>query len=99
MRIIKKLADKIKDELEDAKEYAEDYVEHKVAGDISAANRYREMANDELKHAGYLHEMAVAQIKSIEKTFTPTVEMEEKWTLAHKKYVEEVASIRKILDM
>ena len=42
------------------------------------ANRYKEMANDELKHAGYLHDKAIQEIEEISKVFTPTEEMEEK---------------------
>lgn len=43
------------------------------------ANRYKEMANDELKHAGYLHDKAVQDIEEISKVYKPTEEMEEKW--------------------
>ena len=46
------------------------------------------MANDELKHAGYLHDKAVQDIEEISKVFTPTEEMEEKWEKCHKNFVE-----------
>jgi hypothetical protein len=55
MRAIKKFVDMIKEELESAEEYAEMYVEAKAKNDIPAANKYKEMANDELKHANYEH--------------------------------------------
>ena len=65
MRAIKKFVHRIEEELEDAKEYAEDYIEQKVKGNTAMANRYKEMSNDELKHAGYIHEMAVKEIEEI----------------------------------
>ena len=43
------------------------------------ANRYKDMANDELKHAEYLHDKAIQKIEEISKVYKPTEEMEEKW--------------------
>lgn len=99
MKSIQKLAESLKEEVEGAKEYAEEYIEHKAVGDMSTANHFREMANDELRHAMFFHELATKKIAEVSKIYTPPVEMEEAWRHAHKKYVEEVASIRKILDM
>ena len=99
MRAIKKLAEDIEEEIESAKEYAEEYIEHKAKGDLNTANHYKEMANDELKHAMYLHERAVTKIAEVSKTFTPPVEMEEKWEKAHKEYVEAVSRIKHVLAM
>ena len=42
-----------------------------------------EMANDELKHATYLHDIATQEIEELNKVFQPTVEMEEKWDKSH----------------
>lgn len=99
MTKIKKLAEHIQEELCGAKDYAEKYVEYKAKGDMQWANRYKEMANDELKHAGYLHDKAVLDIEEIGKVFTPTEEMEEKWEHSHKNYVEQTAWIRQMLAM
>lgn len=99
MRIIKKFVENISEEIEDAKRYAELYVEQKARGNVSAANKYREMASDELKHAGYIHEFAIKEIESLSKVYTPPVEMLEKWEHEHKKYVEDVALIKQILAM
>ena len=97
MRVIKKYVEGISEELEDAKEYAERYVECKAKGNINAANRYKEMASDELKHAMYLHEFAVKEIDEISRVYTPPVEMQKKWELEHKKFVEETALVKQIL--
>ena len=99
MRKIKKFVDAISEELEDAKEYAESYVEAKAKGETGMANRYKEMASDEIKHAMYLHEMVVAEIKEISKVYTPPAEMEEKWNKAHKEYVEKVAWVKQMLAL
>ena len=97
MTKIKKLAGHIEEELVGAKEYAEKYVECKAKADMQWANRYKEMANDELKHAGYLHDKATQEIEEIGKVFKPTEEMEEKWEKCHKKYVGQSAWIKQML--
>ena len=99
MRHIKKYVEDIEEELEGAKNYAEKYVECKVRGDINKANRYREMAQDELKHSSYLHEWAVDEIPALSKVYTAPVEMQKKWEEAHAKYVEQVAWIKQMLSM
>ena len=97
MRKIKMYVDAIKDEVNGAKEYAEKYVECKAAGHMERANRYKEMANDELKHAMYQHEMAVEEIEKLSKVYTPPVKMQEEWDKTHKEYAEHSAWIKHIL--
>jgi hypothetical protein len=99
MRAIKKYVEAIDEEIEGAKDYAEKYVECKAKGDMSKANRYKEMASDELKHAMYQHEWAVAEISEISKVFVPPADMEEKWEKAHKEYVEKTAWIKQMLSL
>ena len=89
----------IDEEIESAKDYAEKYVEYKAKGDMTRANRYKEMANDELKHANYIHEWAVKEIEEISKVYTPPVEMQEAWDKAHKEYVEKIAWIKQMLSL
>ena len=99
MRSIKAYVEHIDEELEGAKDYAEKYVEAKAKGNMSMANKYKEMASDELRHAGYVHEFAVAEIDALSKVYTPPVEMQKKWEEAHKEYVEKAAWIRQMLSM
>jgi hypothetical protein len=89
----------IEDELKGAKEYAEKFVTCKVKGNTQWANRYKEMANDELKHAGYLHDKAVADIEEISKTYTPPTEMMDMWEHEHKEYVEQAALVKQMLSL
>lgn len=99
MRIIKQYIDAIDDELHGAKEYAEKYVEYKVKEDMATANRYKEMASDELKHAMYEHEWATKAIAELSRLYTPPANMQEKWSHEHKEYVEKVAWIKQMLAM
>lgn len=99
MKIIKNLVEHIKEEVEGAKDYAEKYVEFKAKGNLPIANQYKEMSNDELKHAMFFHEQAVKEIESLSKIYTPPTNMLEKWEHEHKEYVESVGLIRQILGM
>lgn len=99
MRKIKRLVDQINEELEGAKDYAEKYVEAKVKGDATWANRYKEMAQDELKHAMYLHESVTALIAEVSKAVTPPPEMMEKWNAEHVLYVDHAAWIKQMLQL
>ena len=99
MTIIKKYVDKIKEELEGAKGYAEKYVEFKTKDEMPTANRYKEMANDELKHAMYEHEWAVKAIENLKSHIAPPEEMLERWGKAHKEYVEDAAWVKQMLSL
>lgn len=99
MRLIKEYVEHIEEEIDGAKEYAEKYVECKVKGNMQVANQYKEMANDELRHASYIHEWAVKEIEELRKVYTPPASMLEKWEKAHREYVEKVAWIKQMLAM
>lgn len=99
MRMIKNLIEQLDEEIEGAKEYAEKYVECKAKGNMTRANRYKEMATDELKHTGYIHEMAVQEIQELKRVYTAPADMQEKWDKAHAEYVEKVAWIKQMLTL
>lgn len=99
MKHIQKLVDMLDEEIEGAKDYAEKYVECKVKGHMTRANKYKEMAHDELKHCGYIHEMALQDIEEIKKVYTAPADMQKSWEEAHVKYVEKVAWIKQMLEM
>jgi hypothetical protein len=99
LRSIKKFVEAIEEEVESAKCYAEKYVEAKARGDIGKANRYKEMAGDEIKHAMYIHEWAVADIEMLSKIYTPPVEMQDKWDRSHKEFVEKIAWVKQMLAL
>lgn len=103
MQKIKKYVDRIDEELNDAKTYAECYLDYKSRGNINSyptfANRYKEMATQELQHSMYLHDMAVIEIEELRKGYTPPSYMEEIWDKSHKKYIEKTAWIKQMLAM
>ena len=63
------------------------------------ANKSHTMAEDELKHASNLHELAVEEIEHIRTVFKPTDDMQDKWDEAHKCYVSKASWIRQMLEM
>lgn len=99
MKKIQNYVDRIDEELNDAKEYAEKYVECKAENKDSVSRKYKEMAEDELKHAGYIHEIAVEEIQKLRERFTPTQHMLDEWEKSHKEYVEKTAWIKQMLNM
>ena len=99
MKRIKNLADEMKDELCSAKNYAEEYLTFKAKGNGTWANHYKEMAQDEIKHAGYLHDRAVEEIDELRDVYTPPQDMIDKWESDHKKYIEKTAWIKQMLTM
>jgi ferritin len=99
MRHIKKFVEHIEEEIEGATNYAEKAVEFKAKGDMQTAAKYKSMAEDELRHAMTIHEMAVKEINDLSKIVTPPVEMMEKWEHAHKKFVEQVAWVKQMLSI
>lgn len=99
MTKIKKLADEIMDELNSAKEYAEEYLSYKAKDKNTWATRYKEMAQDEIKHAGYIHDRVVEEIEELRRVYTPPQEMMDKWDSDHRKYIEQAAWIKQMLTM
>jgi hypothetical protein len=99
MQRIKEYADEMLEELCGAKKYAEKYLLFKVNGDNTWASRYREMANDEIKHATWLHELSTIEIDKLRTIYTPPVDMQEKWDKSHARFVEKLAWIKQMLDM
>lgn len=99
MKRIAELVDHIDEELESAKEYAELSLEKKAKSESEWSQRFKEMSNDELKHANYLHDLAVEEIQSLEKFYNPPADMLKVWDESHKKYVEKFAWVKQMLSM
>lgn len=99
MRYIQNLVDNINEEIKGAKDYAETYLLLKSRGEAESANRYKEMANDELKHTLYIHDRAAEEIDRLNTIYTAPEEMQQEWEKAHAKYVEKVAWIRQMMGM
>lgn len=99
MTKIKRYVEHMDEELCGAKDYAEKYLEAKAAGQSEVAEKYKEMAADELKHATYVHNIAVDEIEKIKKVFTPPQDMLARWEKAHSKYIDRAAKVKGMLAM
>lgn len=99
MKLIHKMIEHIEEELEGAKSYAEKSIDSKARGNMARAEKYAEMARDELKHATYIKEFAMADIEDIKRVYKLPVEDEEKWEHAHKHFIECMAIIKQMLAM
>jgi hypothetical protein len=98
MKAIEKLCEAILDEVEGAEEYAEKYIEMRSFPETNFAAKYREMAHDELKHAGYMHDIAHHRIEAIRTVKELSLEDEELWHHTQKRYHEWTARIKLMLQ-
>lgn len=99
MKMITDLIDRIDEEIESAKDYAEMYLDKKARGVSEWAQRFKEMSNNEIQHATWIHDMTVEEIELLRTVYTPTTEMQKMWDECHKKYVEKVSWIKQMLSM
>ena len=99
MKLIHNLIEHIDDEIEGAKEYAEKYIDCKARGNMTRAEKYSEMAKDELKHASYIKEFAMSDIEGIKAVYNLPDEIETIWEHAHKRFSENMAMVRQMLNM
>lgn len=99
MKMIYEKIEEIHEELESAQEYAEKYIKCKARGNTARANKFKEMAHDELSHAQALYEMSVEDIEQINKVYTLREDEEREWEHCLKSYAERVALTRHILAM
>lgn len=98
MKKIKKLIHSIKDEICSAEHYAEEYINHKIEGDNSIAERYKQFAQQEIEHATFIHSVTADYISKLSKVMTAPPDMTERWAEAHEDYVERVAEIKGLLN-
>lgn len=99
MKMLDKMLDNLEEETEGSQWYAEKYVEFKARGNMPRANRYKEMANDELKHASFLREMYEADIQELKKVYKMTDDEQGRWDHGMKRLTEQMAIVMHILSM
>ena len=96
--MIEKYKEEICEELEGAKNYAECYVDCKVRGSAHAT-KYKEMAAEELKHAGYLYDMAGKYVEEMKKAITIPEEMKRTWEECTSVYVCKSSQAKQMLTL
>lgn len=99
MKILEKMLEHLGEEVEGAREYAEKYIECKARGNIARANRYKEMAQDELKHASFLRDMDISDVGELKKVYPLTDEEQSHWDHRQKHLTDEMAMVMHILSM
>jgi DNA-binding transcriptional regulator YiaG len=97
MKLLHKMLEALEEEVEGAKEYAEKYIESRARGNMTRANKYKEMANDEIKHAGYIRDMNIMDADELKKVYTISEEDETAWEHGHKRLNEEIAMVKQML--
>ncbi len=99
MKYISDMVYTMKEEIINAKEYAEKAIYYKSQGNVNRSRVYTEMANDELKHSKYVHEIIMEEVTKLSENLKVPESMREFWEAAHKEYVDEVAWIKQMLAM
>lgn len=103
MKSIGNLIDQIDEEIENAKNYTESYLEYKankrekINEEISA--KYKVLAEDEIKHANFLHDIATMNVDELCRNYTPPVNMLDMWNKSNQRYREKIAWIKQMLSM
>lgn len=98
MKIIKTMAHRIKEELHDAEWYAKAALEHQAEYPAIAAVFHR-LSEEELGHAGVLHDEVVSLIRKASTEQEVPAVMREMWAWQHEEIVEEEAAARCLIDM
>lgn len=99
MKMIDNILEHLNEEVDGAITYAEKYVEAKANGNMARANRYKEMANDELKHASFLREMSATDVQELKKVYKMTDDEQGRWDHGHNQLTERMALVMHILSM
>ncbi len=99
MKVIKDIAKNVQEEIHDADKYAWLAVRSK-ADHPELADLYSRLANGEIEHANMLHKQAVDIIERYRREgHEPPVAMKAVWDWEHERYIEEMADVRRVLDM
>jgi len=99
MKIIKDIVKNMREEIEDAEKYAWAAVRAK-AEHPDLAEVYNRLSNAEIEHTGMLHKQAVEIIDKYRRDgHEPPVAMQAVWEWEHERYMEELAGVKRILEM
>ena len=98
LKIVDKMIESFQDELDGAKEYSEKYLENKAINNMSRAQKFKDMASDELRHASYMYEFAIQDMNELKRIYELPTEDQEHWKRALKRYAECMAWIKQTLE-
>lgn len=103
MRKLLEYIDQMNEEIETAKDYAETYLEYKVDNQNKRseefATKYKSMAEDEIKHAIFLNDVATLRVSEVNEVYTLPVDVLDVWNSSHQRLVEKIAWLKQMLTM
>ena len=98
MKKFRKMIEHIAEELDGAVEYAEDYIGEKMKGNATKAQKFREMAMQEMQHAANWYEWA-EQYSSELNTIMPLSDEDlDEWDKCKHYYANKSAIIKYMTD-
>ena len=96
---IKELVKAMRDELKDAEAYIDKALQYK-ASEKNLADMYKDIAQQEIKHAHMEHDQAVRIIEKVKQTGMKIPEaMQTVWDWEHEELIEHEALIKMKIDM
>lgn len=98
MKKFEKMLCHIAAELDGACEYAEDYVGEKMKGNTAKAQKFREMATQELQHAANWYDWTEKYGEELKTVMPLSAEDTEDWEACKRKYADKTAIIKYMLD-
>lgn len=98
MKKFKKMVDHIAEELDGACEYAEDYVGEKTKGNTAKAQKFREMATQEMQHAQNWYDWTTRYGEELNSVMPLTAEDTDLWEHCKRDFADRTAIIKYMLD-
>lgn len=98
MKKLEKHLDHIREELEGAIEYAEDYIGEKMKGNATKAQKFREMAMQEMQHAANWYEWTEQYCSELNTVMPLSDEDLDEWDKCKRYYANKTAIIKYMTD-
>lgn len=98
MKKFRKMVDHIAEELDGATEYAEDYIGEKMKGNTAKAQKFREMATQEMQHAANWYDWTEKYGDELKSVMPLSEKDTEDWEACKRKYADKIAIIKYMLD-
>lgn len=98
MLTIKEYGDNLTEEIDGAVKYAELYICCKINGDTTNATKYKEMANDEMKHASFFDTQGDSLVTVIKKNISDPEMFLDDWEWAKSQYAKNLAYVKRLLE-
>ena len=99
LKMIEEMLEDLEEEVEGAQKYAEKYIECSARHNLPRANKYKEMANEELAHAATLREIYIGDVAELKHVYAFSEEEQSHWDHVNKHLIERMALVKQMLSM